>query len=175
MPISSPDVLSVLVELESARLFVSVDGGWGVDALLGYQSRPHDDLDLVIDVAEVESVCDVLQPLGYEPALDEMPTRFVLVAEGDRRIDVHPMYFDDTGFAHQRLPGGRLFTCRISALCSSGQIDGTTVPCLSPELQLAAHTGYDPDDADRHDVGRLCHRFELPLPVGYEQFARDRR
>jgi lincosamide nucleotidyltransferase A/C/D/E len=31
-----------------AGLVVWLDGGWGVDALLGYRSRPHQDLDLVI-------------------------------------------------------------------------------------------------------------------------------
>lgn len=28
---------------------VWLDGGWGVDALLGRQTRPHDDMDIVIE------------------------------------------------------------------------------------------------------------------------------
>lgn len=157
----------VLACLEVAGLFAFVDGGWGVDALLGWQTRPHDDLDLVIRFDEWRAVCDVLRPLGYALHLDEMPTRFVLRAKGDRRIDFHPMRFDDTGDAHQELPGGKLFTCRIDALDRRGTIDGFEVRCLTPELQLAAHLGYEPDKTDRHDVGLLCARFGLSLPAEY--------
>jgi lincosamide nucleotidyltransferase A/C/D/E len=165
---SSSDVRAVLDALEAATLCYSVDGGWGVDALLGWQTRSHDDLDLVIDIEQVDAVRNALQPLGYAPHSDEMPTRFVLAASGSRRIDVHPNYFDETGFAHQRLPGGRVFTCRIGALEAEGRIDGRSVRCLSPALQLATHTGYAPDALDRQDIGRLCRAFDLAPPAGYE-------
>jgi lincosamide nucleotidyltransferase A/C/D/E len=164
---SAECVLAALARLEAAGLFVSVDGGWGVDALLGEQTRPHDDLDLVIAFDEWRAVCDALRPLGYLEHVDEMPTRFVLRAEGDRRIDFHPMHFDETGYAHQQLPGGKLFTCRIDALNGRGGIDETPVRCLTPELQLAAHLGYESDEIDRQDVRLLCDRFGLSLPQPY--------
>jgi lincosamide nucleotidyltransferase A/C/D/E len=46
--LEAPDVLAVLDRLDRARVAVWLDGGWGVDALLGRRSRPHRDLDLVI-------------------------------------------------------------------------------------------------------------------------------
>ena len=69
------DVLTVLELLGSADVSVWLDGGWGVDALLGRQSRVHEDLDLVIESRYYEEVRHVLEPLGFELAEDHLPTR----------------------------------------------------------------------------------------------------
>ncbi len=37
---------------ETAGLAFWIDGGWGVDALLGRQTRPHSDLDLAVHLAD---------------------------------------------------------------------------------------------------------------------------
>jgi len=42
-----------------------IDGGWGVDALLGYQSRPHKDLDIAIQEKDVPKLRALLQAKGY--------------------------------------------------------------------------------------------------------------
>jgi lincosamide nucleotidyltransferase A/C/D/E len=42
------DVLDVLGRLDAAHIESWVDGGWGVDALLGEETRTPDDLDLAI-------------------------------------------------------------------------------------------------------------------------------
>ena len=47
--LEASDLLAVLGQLDRAGVVIWLDGGWGVDALLGRQSRPHQDLDLVID------------------------------------------------------------------------------------------------------------------------------
>jgi hypothetical protein len=44
--LDATDVLGILDQLDGAGLMVWLDGGWGVDALLGRHSRPHQDLDL---------------------------------------------------------------------------------------------------------------------------------
>ena len=46
MTSSSNDVLATLALLGRAGVTAWVDGGWGVDALLGVISRVHSDLDL---------------------------------------------------------------------------------------------------------------------------------
>lgn len=48
-----------------------------------------------------------------------------------------------------------------------GRIAGQSVLCFSPECQLAAHLGYEPDDDDRADRSRLAERFDLTLPDPY--------
>jgi hypothetical protein len=42
-------VLDILARLQAARVRAWIGGGWGIDALVGEQTRPHDDLHLAID------------------------------------------------------------------------------------------------------------------------------
>ncbi|MBO0731850.1 MAG: hypothetical protein J2P57_21505, partial [Acidimicrobiaceae bacterium] len=50
------EVLGVLDRLDERGIDAWVDGGWGVDALIGRQTREHDDLDLVVDMKAVDRV-----------------------------------------------------------------------------------------------------------------------
>jgi Aminoglycoside-2''-adenylyltransferase len=42
------DVIEIVQLFNLHRIEFYVDGGWGVDALLGKQTRPHADLDIAI-------------------------------------------------------------------------------------------------------------------------------
>jgi lincosamide nucleotidyltransferase A/C/D/E len=166
----SDDVIAVVRLLEQSGCGVVVDGGWGVDALLGCQTRPHADLDLAIALADVAVAMDLLRTgLGYAVTQDEMPTRLELGAARNRRIDLHPLVFDEHGNGWQQLPAGRRGMYLASGLQGSGSIGGHRVRCLSPDLQLRFHLGYDPDDDDRRDVEALCRHFGLVLPAMYRQ------
>ena len=162
------DVREVLICLEAAGIAVWLDGGWGVDALLGEQMRPHDDLDVVMAMGQLDAARDALHALGFVLAVDELPTRCVLRDAGDRRIDVHPVTFDSEGGGLQQQPDGPPFRYPPEGLAGTGTIAGQTVRCLSPELQLRCHLAYEPDDDDRHDVRLLCERFGLTLPDIYK-------
>jgi hypothetical protein len=50
----------VLDRLDRAGLWYCIEGGWGVDALLGEQTREHGDVDLGVRLEDVDSVCTVL-------------------------------------------------------------------------------------------------------------------
>src|ERR1044071_2323870 len=50
-----------------------VDGGWGIDALIGRVTREHDDLDLVIPKARADAVAGVLRPLGLRSRVVPRP------------------------------------------------------------------------------------------------------
>ena len=52
---TASDVIELLDFLERTGLEIHVDGGWAVDALLGEQTRSHDDLDIAIPHAQVRS------------------------------------------------------------------------------------------------------------------------
>lgn len=164
------DVLDVVACLTRAGIAVWLDGGWGVDALLGEQTRPHDDLDVVMEKAQLNAAHKALRALGFVLAVDELPTRCVLRDAGDRRIDVHPVIFDAEGGGLQRQPDGSDFRYPPEGLAGTGAIAGQPVRCLTPELQRRCHLGYEPDDNDRHDVRLLCERFDLELPAA---FARE--
>jgi lincosamide nucleotidyltransferase A/C/D/E len=147
----------VLEVLEQAGARVVVNGGWGVDALLGEQTRAHDDLDVHVSIDELGQVCSALAQLGYvECLLNGRRESFVLRATGDRRVDVHALrVVDDEGGGVYRMEDGSDWIWPPGSFSGTGSIGGRRVACLSFEGQLLEHTGYDLDDTDRTDVAVL--------------------
>jgi len=165
---TSDDVVAIISMLQRAHCPVWIDGGWGVDALLGRQTRDHADLDLAIALGDVATAQTLLmRQLGYIVAQDEMPTRLDLRDADDHRVDFHPLVFDDGANGRQHLPDGTWGIYPAEGLKGTGSINGMQVLCLTPELQLQFHLGYEPDDDDRHDVAQLCERFGLVVPDAY--------
>ncbi|HEV3226416.1 MAG TPA: hypothetical protein VGZ52_06270, partial [Acidimicrobiales bacterium] len=119
-----------------------IDGGWGIDALLGRVTRPHDDLDLVVDLARADATAEALRPLGFDLSVDERPTRMVL-ARADDRVDLHLVTPADFGRT-QVLPGGQRFTYVLDE--TGGVIAGHRLRCLSLAMQVLTHCGYEPDE-----------------------------
>jgi Aminoglycoside-2''-adenylyltransferase len=63
--------------------------GWGIDALLGKQTRPHHDLDLVVERKDVVGIPAVFPE--FAPAEKEWwPARFVLRDRAGRQLDFTP-------------------------------------------------------------------------------------
>ena len=156
------DVCAALDALDAAGIRVVVNGGWGVDALLGEQTRPHDDLDVHVSIDDLESVCSALAALGYSECLvrDGRLENFVLRASGDRRVDLHAVRFDGSGGVY-RMPDGTDWIWPAGSFSGSGSINGRAFECLSFQGQLLEHTGYELDETDRLDVARLRERFEV--------------
>ncbi|HZU78182.1 MAG TPA: hypothetical protein VFA70_15550, partial [Dehalococcoidia bacterium] len=75
--------------------------------------------------------------------------------------------FDAAGGGVQTLQDGSTWRYPPEGFAGVGRIAGREVPCLTPEVQLLCHLGYEPDADDRHDVRLLCARFGLALPEGY--------
>lgn len=51
---TADDVLEIIGRLDAAGVRWWVHGGWGMDALLGKETRPHDDLDLAVPRADID-------------------------------------------------------------------------------------------------------------------------
>jgi lincosamide nucleotidyltransferase A/C/D/E len=167
---TAADVVELVHLFERSPCSVWIDGGWGIDALLGQQTRPHADLDLALALADVAIVQELLVgQLGYVVAEDEMPTRLELRDCQDHRVDLHPLVFDSDGNGRQQLQDGSWGVYPADGFGGSGVIHGHLVRCLSPQLQLRFHLGYDPDDDDRHDVSLLCHHFGFEVPDRYRR------
>jgi lincosamide nucleotidyltransferase A/C/D/E len=148
-------VLEVLSSLERAGCRAWVVGGWGVDALVGEQTRAHRDLDLAIDAYREADALTALTGLGYAIETDWRPARVELAASGSRWVDLHPVRFDVHGHGRQAdLDGGSFEYPRGCFV--TGRIDGRAVGCLSVELQLRFRTGYELRDIDRHDLTLLA-------------------
>ena len=159
------EVLRVLEALQAADLRVWLDGGWGVDALLGEETRPHDDVDLVVELGALPEVLDALGTLGYAVHEDRSPVRVVLRSADGRQADLHPVTFDEDGTGWQTGASADGSDCPYPAGgFGEGRILGRPVPCLSPELQVEHHGGYAPREHDRTDMAHLARRFGLSLP-----------
>lgn len=167
MPMEADDVLGVLAALEAAKIAVWLDGGWGVDALVGRQTRPHDDLDLVIALDDVDAALSALAPLGFAVADDLRPVRLVLCAGDGRGLDLHTVTFDAAGNGLQPQPNGTSFAYTRAGLGGRGTIAGHPVRCLTAELQLACHMGYEPDAQDVADMLMLRVHCGLALPPAF--------
>ena len=152
-------VLEVLSLVPSAV----VDGGWGVDALLGEQTREHDDLDLVVALDDCDAIVRALSRLGFELSLDEQPTR-VVVRDAVGQVDLHLVSPSELGMV-QQLPGGKRFTYILDD--TAGTIAGGKVRCLSAPMQVLTHCGYEPDADDRADMATLAARTGESLPPPY--------
>lgn len=157
---TADDVAQILGDLEEAGVTAWVDGGWGVDALVGRTTRDHADLDLAIDRAELADVTRALESAGFrhdaavEPGL---PARLVMRDERGRQVDVHPLRFDASGDGWQQLSedGSRWGRYPAGGLAGWGSVAGRRVRCLTAELQVRFHQGYELTDKDRHDLELL--------------------
>lgn len=160
-------VLEILSALSTRPVTTIVDGGWGVDALVGKVMREHHDLDLAIDRAQLPEAMATLGQLGfvYDPAASPGPPARVVLKDGaEHEIDLHPLVFDPDGSGWQELEGGAWGLYPAGANNATGMIEGMEVRCLSPELQLRHHLGYAWDQADIHDMRLLQQEFGLRLP-----------
>lgn len=159
--------VGILERVESLDVGVWVGGGWGVDALVGMQSRPHADLDLVVARPDCGVIQVALEPLGLihdtwvEPGL---PARIVLRTAAGHQVDLHPVVFDEVGNGWQPLGAGAWAEYEAEGLAGLGSIEGRPVRCLTPELQLRHHLGYPLDDDDRHDLRILATYYGLAVP-----------
>ena len=160
----APDVTEVLGVLEAAGVDVWVNGGWGVDALLLEQTRPHDDLDVFISAAHISVVQDALSSLGFVLIEDELPQAFVLRDAVDRRVDFHPLFMQPDGSGIQHMLTGETWTLPSEGFLGSGQIGGRRVRCVTPSEAVREHLCYVPDESDYADMLRLGERFGIPLP-----------
>ena len=161
------DVLEVVVSVQNAGVPIWLDGGWGVDALVGEQTREHDDLDCVIALSDAPLARDALAGLGFAVAHDELPTRFVVRHRDDRRVDFHTVTFDAAGGATQQLQDGSHCPFPPEGFSGTGQVGGVQVRCLTAAVQTLHHLGYDPDEKDHHDMRLLAERLGIDLPHPY--------
>ncbi len=162
------DAADLIALLEENGLEVYVDGGWAVDAVLGQQTRPHDDLDIAMPDAQVPRLRALLSTRGFRerPRNDSWECNFVLADEAGRRLDVHSYTLDAAGLNVGGVPySGEQLTGR-------GTIGGYPVRCVSPAWLVKFHTGYELDDNDWHDVRRLCERFHIAVPEEYLKFRK---
>jgi lincosamide nucleotidyltransferase A/C/D/E len=158
------DLLEVLDALEDLAVDYWLDGGWGVDCLLGGQTRTHGDLDLVVPRLQVERVRTLLASRGFTVIRDWLPTAVAFRDARGREVDLHPVDPTADGGGLQRLPGGATWHYGPPV---EGSVNGRIIRCASAEEQLLMHQGYEPRPVDVLDMRRIGERFGLPLPAPF--------
>jgi lincosamide nucleotidyltransferase A/C/D/E len=158
-------VLSVLAALSGCGVPWWIDGGWGVDALLGHQTRLHDDLDLIVPTGDVGTCRSLLEGMGFAVERDWLPTALALRHRDGRAVDLHPVDPTADGGGDQVQRDG--VTRFHYPPPVDGSIGGERVPCCSVACQVETHLGYEPDEGDRADMKNLADAFGLRLPEPY--------
>jgi len=168
---TSTDVIDFYTGLDSLGIQLWIDGGWGVDALLGEQTRPHADLDIVIQQKDLQKVVKLLVDRGYKNVQrdDTRLWNFVLGDDRGREIDFHVIVFNDKGDGIYGPPEVD-FVFPAGSLSGIGKIDGYEVRCTAPEYMVKFHTGYEPQEKDFRDVSALCQKFCIDYPEEYTRF-----
>ena len=139
----------------------------GVDALVGEQTRAHDDLDLIVLDDHALNLRGLLSRHGFEHARGP-EWNFVLSDRRGREVDVHPVRFDEDGNGHFTAEAGEPFVHPASAYSGTGFVAGRRAKCLSAEAQMVNHSeGYVPTDTDFHDMRLLNDRLGTPLLPPY--------
>jgi lincosamide nucleotidyltransferase A/C/D/E len=165
MSMPADEVLVTLRGLAAAGVDCWVDGGWGVDALLEEQTRPHDDLDLVVDADHLAAAREWLTGNGYEVIRDWLPTAIAFRRADGAEVDLHPVRRTADGGGDQVQPDGGTYHYREPSM---GWIARTDVRCCSLADQVECHTGYPPTPVDRQDMRLLAKEFDLELPPPYD-------
>jgi lincosamide nucleotidyltransferase A/C/D/E len=158
------DAAALCSQLEEHRIRFWVMGGWGVDALLHRETRPHKDLDILVLLGDLAKLRQLLDEHGFTLKLvwqeshrldeetDHWPTAFVTADPQGREIDVHVIDLEPDGRIVQHYDDPWPLPDSISG---QGSIAGTVVPCVSKETQLAMHTGYSLPDGHLRDLDLL--------------------
>ena len=142
-------------------------GGWGVDALLGEQTREHHDLDVLVLGEDLPALGELFGDHGFgikqvweaenrwlELDGSTWPTAFVAGTEEDVELDVHVITFE---------AGLVVPLCNVpwpfdaNSVQGRGVIGGRPVECLSAGTQVAMHHRYELPQAHQRDLN-LLHR-----------------
>jgi lincosamide nucleotidyltransferase A/C/D/E len=170
--VSAEDVIHIYQYLSNNGIPVWLNGGWGVDALLGEQTRPHKDLDVFVLVDDVNLLCGLLSRESY--SMKELwsenlwvvdtkgiktATGFVLHDPEGRELDVHAIRFDERGNGIPAWEESEGFILTSQDLAGAGSIAGFVVQCITADKQMLCHTGYELPEKQSPDLKFLHDKF----------------
>lgn len=158
------DACEILEMLSEASVKVFLDGGWGVDALIGRETRIHNDIDLFVEKKDYCITISVITGKGYREVIMDYTTDSHTVWKDDngRIIDMHCFEYVEDGILYD----GYIFPSETFS--GKGNIGNIEVSCINPEAQVQFHLGYEYDENDVHDVLLLCRTFNLEIPEQYK-------
>lgn len=157
-------------EFDRAGIHFWVDGGWSIDSLVGHQTRPHEDLDIAIELRFVQRAIDVLEGLGFTLVIDHdtKEWNFVYRHSDGRQVDFHVITIDESGDGiYGPVENGQRYPAL--ALTGVGAIAGRCVRCISLAGAVAFRTGWALRERDCADLRTLQDHFDISLPSDFAQ------
>jgi lincosamide nucleotidyltransferase A/C/D/E len=157
-----------------------VTGGWGVDAIAGEQTRPHQDLDLLVPVDQGDQARTILEAHGFELYAPEirLPFRLAMLNRRARlMIDLQLASPNPDGTYTFRVidtePSVPNFdyVYSVEGLGGRGTVAGVELPCISREEQVRSRTtqGYSFESSDRlREGGILADVHDLEVMDGLQ-------
>jgi len=164
---TAQDVVDLYRCVEESGIVMWLDGGWGVDALLARQLRPHSDLDIAIDWKDVPRLRSTLEQRRFREVRQESQYNFVLGDEDGHELDVHAFVRDERG----AIVDGVQYPAR--ALCGTGIIAGHEVRCIAPREMIEFLAPWISKWPDKYvpAVAALAEAFGLELPREYLEYV----
>jgi lincosamide nucleotidyltransferase A/C/D/E len=163
-------LIDLLENIETIGVSVWIGGGWGVDALMGFQTRSHNDVDVYIEKKNADIFIEMLILNGYREIKMEYTTEVHRVWQDSSNcvVDLHliefkeaeTLYYDNEAYPSNVLNG-------------KGLIGGISVRCFTAEAQVLFHQGYEHSEKDAQDVLLLCKTFGIDTPAEYKNSNGD--
>ena len=166
---TSRDVVDLYERLQNLGIAIWVDGGWGVDALLGRQTRTHKDLDIALEWKDVPKLREVLSAKGFKQVREDNQWNFVLADDEGHEIDVHAFIRDDKG----NIVEGIMYPAE--SLTGSGTISGKAVRCISPKymVEFLASWIHKWPEKYLNAISEICEKYGIELPEEYRKFVNE--
>ncbi len=169
-------LLAIHADLKKMGVTIYLDGGWGTDALLGEETRPHKDVDFFIEKKNLEEVRQYFFDRGFKPSEEESSTWWHFLLENtDSIVDIHVIDFDSSGRGVYGPPeNGAVFPA--DAFTGIGHVNDVEVLCLSADYRVLCltvaygvitRTGYTLKETDYQDIEKLCNKFNIDMPPEY--------
>ena len=166
------DAVDLLKAINNLGITVWIGGGWGVDALVGSQTRPHNDMDIYFEKKNANDVINILTAKKYSELKTEYTTEAHTVWQNTfgSIVDVHLIEFKENDSENLYFEGEAY---PMFVLNGKGSIGDFAVQCFTPDAQILFHQGYEHGEKDKHDVMLLCETFNLDVPAEYSNDDTD--
>ncbi len=159
---NSKYVIELYEILNDLGIEIWIDGGWAVDALLGKQTRSHQDLDIAVECKNLSKLREYLEKQNYKEIERDEDKKWdwVLRDNDEHEIEVHSFSFDDNGkIVEENYWDGY----SSDSLSGKGVINTQEVRCVSLEQLIKTH---NPEkrklkDTDYKDMELLSKKFDF--------------
>lgn len=162
------DVVGLYTNLENLGIKIWIDGGWSVDALLGEQTREHQDLDIAINQKDTVSLFNFLKKEGYKETRRDSEYNLVFKDNLSHEIDIHVFILNEK----RDVVGGIMYP--TESITGSGIINNNIVRCISPRYMVEFLAPWLSKHPEKYltAISALCKKFDIEYPNEYVSYKK---